>query len=458
VRHAETLPELEAGRAVRWLGLHWLREAERAHARLGDPQYPEALHDFRVAARRLRSTLRAYRRELRPAVQGRDRRALRAMAEATGQARDLQVQLAWLADRGKTAKGPERAALRWLEDRLRARLPEADANARAALDRFPRLRRRLERRLVRYRLDLDPDDPRGGPPLKRAAADHLVTAAQALADALAAVEDVTRQDEAHRARILAKRARYLLEPLADQAPGGREALREVRRLQNALGAMHDLHLLRQECGDAMQEADAPAGLVAVLRRLSRERQAAFGAVQSGWLGDARELLRERLTEVAATLAGPGEDREVERKFLLRRFPSLAGLVVTPQRVEQGYLPGSRLVERVRRVRDAAGERYYRTVKLGSGISRLEVEEPCDPGVFRVLWRLTRGRRVSKVRYRVPHEGLVWEIDRFRGRPLVLAEVELPFAEAEVALPPWLEAVLDREVTGDPAYVNLNLAR
>lgn len=458
MRHAELLPELESGRAVRWLGLHWLREAEEAHGRLGDHRDPEALHDFRVAARRLRSTLRAYRRELRPRVRGRHRRRLRALAEATGQARDVQVQLAWLTERAPRTRGAERTALRWLETRRSARLPEAEARAAEALDGFPRLRRTLERRLRRYRGDVHPDDPRGGPPFRRTAAEHLEAAAGSLMEALAAVEDVTRQDEAHRARILAKRVRYLLEPLSDAIPGGREAVREVRRLQDALGDMHDLHLLWQECGAGMDQPDAPPGLEAVLRRLSRERQAAFAAVRAGWLGGAAAGLKQRLDEAARALAGPGEDREVERKYLLKGFPSLAGLQATELRVAQGYLPGSRLVERVRRVRGPDGEQFFRTVKLGSGVSRLEVEEPCDAAVFHALWRLTRGRRVSKVRYRVPHQGLVWEIDRFHGRRLVLAEVELPHEDAEVILPPWLAAVMDREVTGEAAYVNLNLAR
>jgi CYTH domain-containing protein len=140
------------------------------------------------------------------------------------------------------------------------------------------------------------------------------------------------------------------------------------------------------------------------------------------------------------------------------MPALDGLEAELRQIEQGYLPGERLAERVRSVKTASGTRWYRTVKLGSGVSRIEVEEETTDRIFRVLWRLTKGRRVRKRRYAVKDGDLVWEIDHFRGRRLVLAEVELSAENAPVEIPEWLRPVLVREVTGDPAYVNLNLAR
>jgi CYTH domain-containing protein len=40
---------------------------------------------------------------------------------------------------------------------------------------------------------------------------------------------------------------------------------------------------------------------------------------------------------------------------------------------------------------------------------------------------------------------------------VLAEVELPAANVTVELPTWLHPYVVREVTGEPAYENRNLA-
>jgi adenylate cyclase len=108
----------------------------------------------------------------------------------------------------------------------------------------------------------------------------------------------------------------------------------------------------------------------------------------------------------------------------------------------------------------AGEpaRYYRTVKVGSGLSRTELEEEADEATFRRLWPLTKGRRIRKLRFKVPEGDLTWEIDRFRGRRLVLAEVELPSEDTEIPIPDWLRDHIDRDVTGEDEYVNINLAR
>jgi CYTH domain-containing protein len=118
----------------------------------------------------------------------------------------------------------------------------------------------------------------------------------------------------------------------------------------------------------------------------------------------------------------------------------------------------RLVERLRRVRTRERERYYRTVKSGTGLARLELEEETTRDVFEAMWPLTAGRRVSKRRYRIPDGGVVWEVDEFTDRGLVLAEVELSRVDQPVVLPDWLAPTVARDVTGEPEYVNANLAR
>ena len=89
--------------------------------------------------------------------------------------------------------------------------------------------------------------------------------------------------------------------------------------------------------------------------------------------------------------------------------------------------------------------------------RLELEEPMPPDLFERLWPLTEGRRIRKRRHRVKDGDLTWEIDEFRDRDLVIAEVELPSPSAEITTPDWLRPHLVREVTDDPAYSNYRLA-
>lgn len=150
--------------------------------------------------------------------------------------------------------------------------------------------------------------------------------------------------------------------------------------------------------------------------------------------------------------------EIERKYLLRAMPELPR-VRDVLEIDQGYLPGKKLLERLRRQRSRSGKvKYFRTVKIGRGVVRTELEDATDADTFEHLWLLTEGRRLRKRRYLVPNGRDVWEIDEFLDRPLVLAELELSRANARVKIPDWLAPVLVREVTDDARYTNRSLAR
>lgn len=150
--------------------------------------------------------------------------------------------------------------------------------------------------------------------------------------------------------------------------------------------------------------------------------------------------------------------EIERKYLLRGMPAMPP-VADVLEIDQGYLPGERLVERLRRQRSRDGTvSYFRTVKMGSGLQRLELEEQTTPAIFEHLWQLTEGRRLRKRRHLVPADDRYWEIDEFLDRDLVLAELELDDASRRVTIPDWLQPVLVREVTTEREYTNRSLAR
>lgn len=448
---------------IRLLALRYLEDAESARRRLKSGRDEEALHDFRVALRRLRSCLRAYRPYFADTVRGRDRRAVRDLAAATGAARDLEVQLAWLeADRDLPPDAAGGAGL--LMARLRGARGPADRAALASVHRFPALRAQLEPKLSRYCEEIDRRDPLRTLPCAAAAADLAGPALDELEAALGAVGSVEDGGAIHEARIAGKRVRYLFEPYAADVEGGSALLKRLRRFQDELGEMHDfdvlLGLIREEAVLAHPAGeDRAAGLAALEAHIEQARQATFEKIRGTWLEAGRSRLLGRARAFAGALRPASallSDVEIERKYLLRSMPRLPdGAVML--RIDQGYLPGERLVERVRRVRGPSETKYYRTVKLGSGVRRIEVEEETDAGTFRALWRLTKGRRIAKRRYVVPDGDRKWEIDRFLGRKLVLAEVELPDEAAEVTPPRWLERRLVREVTGEPEYLNVNLA-
>ena len=147
--------------------------------------------------------------------------------------------------------------------------------------------------------------------------------------------------------------------------------------------------------------------------------------------------------------------EIERKYLLSGMPRLPRALDVLE-IDQGYLPG---VARLRHQRSASGaERFFRTIKQGVGVQRLELETEIDRATFDELWPDTQGRRVRKRRHVVPNGEDHWEIDEFLDRDLVLAELEFEDPESQVTIPDWLEPVLVRDVTDEPAYTNRRLAK
>jgi adenylate cyclase len=142
--------------------------------------------------------------------------------------------------------------------------------------------------------------------------------------------------------------------------------------------------------------------------------------------------------------------EIERKFLVRDRSVLDGS--TGIHYRQGYL--SRDPDRTVRVR-LAGDRAYLTVKGRSdGPTRTEFEYEIPAADVAGLLALCDGDIVDKVRHRIEHAGLTWEVDVFHGanEGLVVAEVELRSPDQPVDVPDWVGA----DVTSDPRYYNASL--
>lgn len=473
-----------AERGARLIALQRLDDLQRERARLaGADRDPGALHDFRVALRRLRSWLRGLRPVLRGSTPRGVRRRLRRIARESNIGRDAEVLLTWLDGVLPDLAPRGRGTARWLRDRFEQQRREAVASLESLLARdFDRTSERLTRALSVYRVEAHIQQGIRTVPLAGVMAGRLRVHADTLRHDLAAVHAAADDAAAHRARIAGKRLRYLLEPIATEVPGILPVIDELKGLQDVLGELHDAHLwlliLREVVAEHALDVPSPAragrrvaspsssrahapshtGLV-LLARLAREQsERSYARYRRRWTPKRTASFFRRLDGVLRRLEARGRPAvEIERKFLLRSMPS--GLPAARVReLSQGYLPGTRLVERVRSVREDGRVRYYRTVKTGSGVVRTELEEETTRAIFETLWPLTKGRRVSKRRHVVPAGPLTWEIDEFTDRTLVLAEVELPEAGTEVQLPAWLAGVVEREVTDDPAYLNVNLAR
>lgn len=145
--------------------------------------------------------------------------------------------------------------------------------------------------------------------------------------------------------------------------------------------------------------------------------------------------------------------EIERKFLVRdaSWKSMGQGVL----LRQGYLSSAQ--ERIVRVR-IEGDKAMLTIKgRTAGMTRSEWEYPIPvEDAQLMLDSLCERPIIEKKRYRIPYEGMLWEVDEFFGENagLVVAEIELESESQTFSRPDWI----GDEVTHDTRYFNANLLR
>lgn len=138
-------------------------------------------------------------------------------------------------------------------------------------------------------------------------------------------------------------------------------------------------------------------------------------------------------------------REVERKFRVTRCN--VDRLRDGEDIIQGYLSFEPEV----RVR-VKGDKAWLTVKGPGMVERDHFEYSIPVRDAKQLLELTKAR-ITKKRCEVEDVEIDVFGDNLQG--LILAEVELENINSLVKRPEWLEW---EEVTGDPAYLNANLAR
>lgn len=474
----------------------------------------DAVHALRVALTRLRA-LTAIWPSAADELLGLDaprtiKRAHRALASLRADdVRSAQLRTFLMAtpDDSREGPAPNRVA-HALIGRLARRRPRRATRAAAAIARLldPLLERCADAMAEAAATPPGHEPDTGTGIFARDLERAVHHAAQAVLDHAA---DDQSADAHHRTRLALKRLRALITPWTDAEPALGPLLRAATSGQEAFGDERDLEQLRAFVTRASRRLQrdarhrnrkhrhALAADVRALRLALRERQHLLTQqLADEWLlpqGAARSALHLTVATASAALRAarpvltteapdtpvetlphdahtsapahtpptPAPDAlpvEIERKFLLSALPDavrdLEGI-----RIAQGWLPGERLRERLRRSVHPGGRvEWTRTIKLGAGVSRIEVEEATDPILFESLWPFTASARIEKLRYVVTDGALTWEIDRFLDRDLVLVEVELPNAQAIATPPEWLAPYIVREVTDEAAFVNANLAR
>ena len=459
--------------ALRWLeqlcvaSAAWRRAHDgnhTAHARpLALHERARALHQARVALRRLRTVAHEHHHLLDALLKGRTQRALRTLAHATNAARDADAQREWLDATQDTLPSDAQAevlALRaWLDHRREAQRAQVTRLFRRFDHIADQLRSTLLTCVAHHPLGQSADTT----PFALHVADRLARGAERLSRDLRALARLRRdgtgqQTDAlqHKLRIRFKRQRTMLASCyqLDPALGNWYAL--LTRGQDLIGALRDAELLATVAHGQ--------GLPALTRALASVALSHREAFTRLWDGDLHDIARthdaaiEAMRRIGARVLPAALPMEIERKYLLRACPPDAA--ATPSTfIEQGWLPGVLLRERLRRaVHSDGATRLTRTIKLGPMGARIEVEEDTDPALFDALWPCTVDARIRKHRYVVPDGRFLWEIDVFLDRDLVVAEVELDHGDDVPAAPAWLAPHIVRDISDDPAYLNAAMAR
>jgi inorganic triphosphatase YgiF len=226
-----------AGRKIVARHLRALR-ANDPGTRLGAD--PEALHDMRVASRRLRAALRTFGDGLPTRGRRTLEEELRWLRRCLGTVRDLDVQLERVAASAAAAPAGQRRLLEPFQAHLRRERETRRAEMLAALDsaRYRNLLLGVERFAL--------GGARRRPPVPARAAigvagQHaLQRSLRRLLKRGKAVHQTPNPEDLHAVRIRAKQLRYILEFLRDiTGKPGQRSVKRLVRLQDVLGAYHD---------------------------------------------------------------------------------------------------------------------------------------------------------------------------------------------------------------------------
>lgn len=163
--------------------------------------------------------------------------------------------------------------------------------------------------------------------------------------------------------------------------------------------------------------------------------------------------KESITPRQETISSKEVPKEIERKFLVQSLPDNLDQY-HHEEINQGYVVVSENGTEIRLRKE--GNRYFQTIKSGGGKVRAETEIEISEGQFNSLWQTTEGKRLEKVRYKIPHGEQIIELDIYRGSldGLVSAEVEFdsPEESNQFVPPEWF----GKDVTNDRRYKNQSL--
>ena len=300
-------------------------------SRCADSEDIEHVHQARVATRRLRSAMKLFEPAFAPGAARKWRKALKKIAAALGEARDLDVQIQYIElVLGELADPAPQPGLARLELRLRQRRRELDEPVARQVEKVAQ-QGTLEEIASAAQPWLQEPAPRAGdlasPAVYRLVGCDLLVRIDRLRQAGESMADRHDAPGHHELRKAAKALRYAMEMCLGLYGGLlRPIIRDVKRLQSLLGTCQDCAVWQEQLtqfhrresdriqryyGGAQAPDEMAPGVEYLHRQIDLQWTAALDKAQAHWRrmgsGRAWEVLSEQLARRGG-LEAPGAPR------------------------------------------------------------------------------------------------------------------------------------------------------
>ncbi len=282
------------------LGTTLLDAAKTQAHRLETSDDSEALHDFRVSVRHLRSFLKSYEPYLKRAKKQRQR--FSEIMELTNAGRDNEVHIAWLKEVQHNATEIEHVGIAYLLEHL-------SNNDHVDLEKVSKQFAKAADKLAKI-FSSDKENSKKEELNFAAITSSVLTKYskhfQTLLQKISSSED----EEVHEARIAGKHLRYTLELLEDE--NATALVKRLKKFQDSTGNLHDLQVLAPKVESflfaettlwaqafrdgaktlshdelsQLPELQRSYGLAEVMWRLEAEKSSCYNHLQTNWLGEA----------------------------------------------------------------------------------------------------------------------------------------------------------------------------
>jgi CHAD domain-containing protein len=275
---------------------------------------PEALHDMRVATRRMRAALRVLQPYMHEERTDSVRRGLRAVARALGAVRDFDVLIVRAEAFQQTLPEEQRADMDGLLDEWRTRRRKERRALLRLLDSKDYTR--FVKEMGRFVEEDIPDPDIGTAEIEPFQVRHVAPSAilshYEQVRAYETVMSAPTIEQLHALRIRGKYLRYTLECFRETLPPeAGELIREVTAMQDELGEIHDADVATGLIKDYVerqakrakkgQEYSVPPGLAAYIEDRSAAIHRNHAGFLATWAGIKSQEWRARLASVISAL-------------------------------------------------------------------------------------------------------------------------------------------------------------